>query len=782
MLLILVPFLICRLYQFYKTKSLCFRSSAQDIAITSLFVLSPLPRFFWIPISFGLFLRWYGFFRYQADILLFLKSPGCFSDSFKTASIKKPLFVGFLLTIQSYFFAPPPSFFWIVLLSLSLFFSFSRRKKSTLPVLSFPNEISTFISPLYPGLRKTHAFLGEKQINLTLEKPNIIFIFLESFRAKNVGCLGAKISASPHFDQWAEKGILFRNFHANGLQTFRAFISAYFGIPAHLRTASLKPFCSMSMVGLPQILKRNGYHPAIIQSGDISFDHLYPFFKKQGFETILGGEDVQGTRTSSWGVDDEAMVRFAATWLGKQVQPTFLSLFTITNHHPWKPPAAWGQFTKDPYKNFLQTFAYTDHCLNIFLENIKLNNSIVFIAGDHGQEMGERRPFSEINHSLYEENIHLPLLILGKKVMPQVIDANASFVDFLPTLLDMLNLKEVHHSLGKSLLRRGDFPTFFSMHQGELQVGAILGKKKVILPKGFDLRYDTDEKIDIGPTLKDLNLQCKTYFQEVDAITQANAWAPQNALFSLKATPNMDEKTWVKYLNKYSDIQMIDLSAGHIGDSVITKISPRLIASWHHVNLRDCTRITDQTLEWLSKHSEKLMALDLSNCHLLTDSGVRLILSQTLRHLWLDGLDLEDFVPEIDFFNLHTCSMKNIPRLHAKSLLSIYKNSPHLIDWRATLTNVKNQDLFEMSRYQKRSTNMSLECGIHIQDEALSQLLASQEELLEIHLENFPLIENPDFSKLTKLRYLTFTACPKLNKTFIDSLKKLPLIRVSFFE
>ncbi|HSX13598.1 MAG TPA: sulfatase-like hydrolase/transferase [Chlamydiales bacterium] len=767
----LALFLFIRLYELHKNKSLHLRSSAQELTVLSLFILSPLPRFLWVPFAFGLYIRWYGFFRYQADILTFIKSPRCFFDSFQTIPRKKPLCVGVFLSLLSCFLLPPPSVFWCLLLPFSLFASFYKpKRKSHLPKLSFPNEIATMLSPLYPALRKTDAFLGEKSFNVKLEKPNIIFIFLESFRAKNVGCLGAKIPVSPHFDKWAKQGILFRNFHANGLQTFRAFISAYFGIPAHLRTVSLKPFCSMSMIGLPQILKKNGYHNAIIQSGDLSFDHLYPFFKCHDFDTMIGGEELQGPRTSSWGIDDESMVRYAAKWLNQQNLPTFLSLFTITNHHPWKSPT--GSFTNDPYQNFLQTFAYTDHCLNLFLERINLEKSIVFIAGDHGQEMGERRPYFETNHSLYEENIHLPLLILGQSIAPQTMDCNASFVDFLPTVLDMLQLKEVHHSVGKSLLRKVNMPTYFSMHREELQIGAILGQKKVIQDKGYHLEKDPDENNDIGPELRDLSIQCKEYFQEINALTEENAWAPPGGHFSLIATPSMNEESWISHVHQHPQVPVIDLSSGHLGDGAITNVDP---GHWHQVCLRNCTRMTDRSLEWMSRHCKKLMTLDLSYCHLLTDEGVRKIFLPQLKHLFLDDLDIEDFVPPNIHLNLKTFSLKNIPRLQAKSLVSIYTNSPHLISWSASLSNVANQDIFVMSQFPKKSTNMFLSDGIHIQDDALSRLLASQPELLEIHIENFPLIEQPDFSKVTKLRYLTIIACPRLSTTAIESLKNLPI-------
>lgn len=802
MYLILTPFLFCRFYELYKTKSLHFKGTAQELSITSLWVLSPLPKLLWIPLSFGFFLRWYGLFRYQIDILPFLKSPKCFRDSVKALPSFQFLFFGALLTTFSCLglFTQPSRSFWIPLLLISLFCSFfkSRKKQTPLPQLSFPNEISSQVSPQFPALRKTISFLGEKRFDIPLakqEKPHIIFLFLESFRAKNVGCLGAEIPASPHFDAWAKKGILFRNFHANGLQTFRAFLSAYFGIPAHLRTVSLKPFCNLPLIGLPQILKNHGYHPAVIQSGDLSFDHLYPFFQKQGFETILGGEDIPSHRTSSWGIDDEAMLRFAASWLEKQSLPTFLSLFTITNHHPWKSPPNWD-FSVDPsiplpYRNFLKTFAYTDHCLNRFLEELKqkqlLDKSIIFVAGDHGQEMGERRAFSELNQNLHEENLHLPLLILaGQKIKtPMELDCNASFIDFLPTVLDHLRIQDVHHGLGNSLLRKVSSPTYFSMHREDLQIGAIMGKNKVILSNellGFDLNNDPEEKINIGPELKTLALASKTYFQDVDAITQGKAWAPPtDQPFELKASPSMKNEDWISYIHKHPPIPVIDLSSGiFLSDPAILAIHPNYGAAWHQLSFRNCA-LTDLSLAWVTNHCQKLMSLDLSHCHLLTNKGVELVLSQlpTLRHLWLDGIeDLSHFVPSNRIFNLQTCSLKNLPRLKAQSLVSLYTNSPHLIDWSAVFTDVTNEDLLEMSCLKKQSTHMAITDGVNIHDESLSKLLASQEELQEIHLENFPLIEHPDFSKLTKLRYLEIQDCPRLTEAFFESLKNLPIIRL----
>src|SRR5205823_5720572 len=64
----------------------------------------------------------------------------------------------------------------------------------------------------YPLMKYTLAFTGEKQFDLRIdpnERPHIVFLQLESFRAANVGVLGGKLPASPNFDRLAHEGILF---------------------------------------------------------------------------------------------------------------------------------------------------------------------------------------------------------------------------------------------------------------------------------------------------------------------------------------------------------------------------------------------------------------------------------------------------------------------------------------------------------------------------------------------------------------------------------------------
>ncbi len=150
----------------------------------------------------------------------------------------------------------------------------------------------------------------------------------------------------------------------------------------------------------------------------------------------------------------------AALWLKTQKVPTFLNLYTITNHHPWIHP--------EKKHGFLNTFAYTDKALQILIDALAdgdlLKKSILFIYGDHGQQLEDRGPHFEVNRDLYQDNIHVPLLILaeGRIDRPRTIDTLSSQVDLLPTLLDLLHIHTPHQSLGKSLLYPSNAPIFFS--------------------------------------------------------------------------------------------------------------------------------------------------------------------------------------------------------------------------------------------------------------------------------------------------------------------------------
>lgn len=580
------------------------------------------------------------------------------------------------------------------------FLSAYREIRQNKPAASFPNS-----APVNQGAKFFEIF--------TKDKPHILFVFLESFRAKNVGCLGAKVPLTPHFDELAKKGILYTNFHSTGNLTNRAIIASLFGIPPAHQPWHLGQYSDLSLTGLPQILSHLGYHSALIQGGSTAFDHEAEFFSKQGFKTILGKRDLPGSGTS-WGSHDEFLMPFAASWLEKQTEPAFLNIFTITNHHPWTHP--------QNKNGFLNTFAYTDWALNLLIEELKmrklLENSILFIFGDHGQELEERDPHFEINRHLYQDNVHVPLLIYaeGRIQEPKIIETVASQIDLLPTVLDMMNLSIPHQSLGKSLIRPAKSPIFFS-HPFDTPIrGCRAGKWKYLEQDGceqlYNLELDPEEKInriEEGTALKEIT---EAYF---DALDQFYSDQP----FEKRESPL-------------------------------------------HLDFSNSLQMNDVYLKEIAEKHPNLSSLSLSNCLLLTDQGFASLfqLCPKIEKLFIDGIDEITGLGWGPAPHLIHLNALNCPKLN----LAWVSELPSLRILHLGSSMVTDKELISLAHNQKNLSAIHFSRLHEITDRGLVPLLTNNLSLVILNLEDCPQITNVSIDAIQSkiIRYKFISECPCL--------------------
>lgn len=386
-------------------------------------------------------------------------------------------------------------------------------------------EKATFVSKSYPLLKFTHGFEGEKLFDVEVkegEKPHVIFLFMESFRAKDVGCLGGKDTTTPHFDALAKEGVLFKNFYSNSIKTSRAVTASLFGIPSDVDSSNASNKIDLPLIGVADVMKQHGYHTAYFHNGTLQFENQLDFFKHHGFETIRGKdniiEDFPKATSTSWGVHDEFLMKYTSNWLNNYSlkEPSFITMFTITNHHPWTTPPGYGESTpklslKSAYQRYEQTFRYSDKALGEFISDLKSSGMskkcVLFILGDHGQPMGEHNQNYSSQNGLYEENVHVPLLIWadGRIKQPKEIDMPGSQVDLFPTLLDLLGIKGFNHAIGNSLFRRCDDRQIY-FHNPYVYgfFGCRKGPYKYIYSSStseselYNLEKDPEEKINLA--------------------------------------------------------------------------------------------------------------------------------------------------------------------------------------------------------------------------------------------------------------------------------------------
>jgi lipoteichoic acid synthase len=379
------------------------------------------------------------------------------------------------------------------------------------------------VSPDYPLLKATAGFHGPKQFELRVapgERPHVVLLFLESFRAADVGALGGKHGASPCFDRLAREGVLFTNFYSNGVQTSRAVIAGLFGILPCLTEKSVQVAnVDLPLIGVADLFNARGYRSAYFSGVSRRFESQGEFFAQHGYAEIHAEEQILAAhpqaRRSSWGYHDEYVLDTALRWLverDRQGQPGLATVFTISHHYPWETPAGHAAPRFDTganaeYARFLSTFHYSDACLGRFVERLRETGldrrTVLFVLGDHGAAQGEHHGnFMNVNY-LYEETLRIPLLVLaaGRLQRPAVIHDPGSQVDLLPTLMDLFGLTGLNHAVGTSLVRRVENRVVYLNNPFGMQyAGLRSGDHKFMLalrpdvPYLFDLACDPGER------------------------------------------------------------------------------------------------------------------------------------------------------------------------------------------------------------------------------------------------------------------------------------------------
>lgn len=498
--------------------------------------------------------------------------------------------------------------------------------------------------------------VGERCLNIPIrkgEKPHLIFLFLESFPAKYVGT-----GATPQFDRLAKEGLFFSQIYANGTLTYRALLSGVFGQPAGSTAVGLSPYVNASFQGIPALLKRQGYRTAFHHNGSLRFDKQEPFLTKHFDERA--DQRAMGKGAKGWGVPDEALMRYSAEWLQRQKEPSFLTMFTISNHHPWIVPEGYLPPAGD---RFLQTLHYADHALGMFIDTLRREGlsekSIVFILGDHGQPRGEH--FGNVYNSrfVYEENVHVPLLILadGRGVKGETITEVGSQIDLLPTVADLLDVK--WPSLGVSLLRSSAGKTvFFQNPYSEGFWGCREERWKWIQNRMteeeelYDLTEDRIEKNNLilshPEVAEKLRKKTASFFTNVDALYEGRLEAPG---------PHF----------------CLDLSNALVTDEELEK---QLKPEWIRVNLENCLLLTDRGIQALARCCPDLEELCLKGVPEITQRGFEEIAQRCpqLRELVVEVKG----VSCLPFVNLTRLKLFEADRITDEEMIAFCAKNPHL--------------------------------------------------------------------------------------------------------
>ena len=311
-------------------------------------------------------------------------------------------------------------------------------------------------------------------------RPNIILYVIDTLRADHLGTYGYERPISPRIDSLANEGVLFEDTQAQASWTKPSAASILTGLlPWRHGAVGERDRLSAEAPSLARILQDNGYRTgAVSANGYVS----KAFGFDQGF-----GQFIQAPSSAN---RSGAVHTSALAWLDSLHgdEPFFLYVHTIDPHNPYAPPEdlrlRFAARVKDPDMGSIQRMkarlkgaeaatpaviadllalydaeiADNDRELGRFLDSLKqrgwYEDTLLIVSSDHGEEFYEHGAWTH-RLSLYSEVLEVPLIIRfpgGWKAGTRVV-ATAQHVDFMPTILDYLDLPAPNELDGQSLLR-----------------------------------------------------------------------------------------------------------------------------------------------------------------------------------------------------------------------------------------------------------------------------------------------------------------------------------------
>lgn len=346
---------------------------------------------------------------------------------------------------------------------------------------------------------------------------NLILVSLDTVRA-DVGYSGQFKT----IEKLRKEGVTFINCISSSPFTPASHASVFTGLHPynhgirHLFRERLNP----NIDTLTQKLKKNGYDTGAIVScpgmkkwygfskGFNLYDDQIPLLADGTDPLLTVDVKKRGTALKRANV----VVEKAYDWVRKRKgKKYFLFIHFFDAHWPYEAPEKYGGSNK-----YEEEVAFSDHYLGIFLERLKqegmLKNTSIVLFSDHGEDLEGLYPNDkggkklghpeEFGHGclLYDQT-QKTLLILNDKDFPKGININQQvrLVDVLPTILNMLSLKDNKKRDGTSLLpiiKKGDdlqlegySETFYPEEQKKKNGKPPEEKNKISIRTGNKTKY-----------------------------------------------------------------------------------------------------------------------------------------------------------------------------------------------------------------------------------------------------------------------------------------------------
>ncbi len=328
-------------------------------------------------------------------------------------------------------------------------------------------------------------------------KPNIIMILADDLGYGELSSYGSKDCRTPTLDSLRQAGMKLTNFYANSTvcsPTRAALLTGCYpdlvGVPGVIRsnTNNSWGYLSEKAVLLPQVLKKAGYHSAIIgkwhlglESPNTPTERGFDFF--HGFlEDMMDDYYTHVREGKTWmrlnkqevfpkGHATNVFTEWATNYLNerkKSSSPFFLYLAYNAPHFPVQPPEEWLQKVKqrnptlsEKRTRLVALIEHLDNSIGKVLSTLRKNgqdkNTLIVFSSDNGgllQDEANNGGWRGGKQQMFEGGIRVPAIaVWPKKIRPgSTSDARGISMDLFATFCQAAGVKSTANIDGVSLL------------------------------------------------------------------------------------------------------------------------------------------------------------------------------------------------------------------------------------------------------------------------------------------------------------------------------------------
>ena len=290
-------------------------------------------------------------------------------------------------------------------------------------------------------------------------RPDIFLVIIDTLRADHLGCYGYDRDTSPVIDSLAASGMTFSHFQANSPWTLPSHASIWTGLSVQSHAAGMRNRVYY------------GINPDLSTIATILDDHGYMtlgFVNTRLLRSTFGfsrGFDYYKMNPSGHGMAGRTVDNVVA-WFADNIgnpYPKLVVIHLFDPHAPYDPPDGFDRMFSDEGFNGIDGWvvdslntltnpqdldylldmydgeiAWVDHQLGRLFNELDalgcMDNALVIITSDHGEEFLDHGDISH-GHNLYQELLHVPLVISGPGVPAGIINSTpGGHFDILPTV------------------------------------------------------------------------------------------------------------------------------------------------------------------------------------------------------------------------------------------------------------------------------------------------------------------------------------------------------------